>query len=223
MTGTVSSSKNVVSLKEGYRWRLFAVLAANLIVLYAAVTYDAVQLDGISAVASNAQAAWKNIGSAAVAFAITTILNGLLSSDAKARIVFWRWRNPLPGCRAFSHYLKNDPRIDFVALEHALGAPPTEPAAQNALWYQRIYKVVQNNPVVLQVHKDFLFSRDYAALSLLFLVFLGTAGAYAIESSRTMWVYLALLAAQLIATMFAARNYGTRLVTTSAAVWQKGS
>jgi hypothetical protein len=222
MTKIPSASKNAVSLKHGYRWRLFAVLAANLIVLYAAVTYDVIRLDGISAVTSDWQAAWKNIGSVAVAFAITTILNGLLSSDAKARLIFWRWRNPLPGCRAFSHYLTRDPRIDFGALERALGTLPTEPAAQNALWYQRIYKIVQNDPVVLQVHKDFLFSRDYTALSLLFLVFLGAAGAYAIAAPKTMWIYLALLAAQLVATMIAARNYGTRLVTTSVATWQKG-
>jgi hypothetical protein len=48
--------------------------------------------------------------------------------------------------------------MDFVSLERALGAPPTEPTAQDALWCQRIYKVVQNDPVVLQVHKDFLLS-----------------------------------------------------------------
>jgi hypothetical protein len=48
--------------------------------------------------------------------------------------------------------------MDFVSLERALGAPPTEPTAQDALWCQRTYKVVQNDPVVLQVHKDFLLS-----------------------------------------------------------------
>lgn len=221
MAKIAPASKSTMTLKDGYRWRLFAVLAANLVVLYAAVTYDIIQLDGMTAVTSDWQAAWKNIGSAAVAFAITTILNGLLSSDAKARIVFWRWRHPLPGCRAFSHYLSRDPRIHFAALERALGTLPTEPATQNALWYQRIYKMVQNDPVVLHVHKDFLFSRDYTALSLLLLVFLGAAGAYAIASPKTMLIYLALLAVQFVAATIAARNYGTRLVTTSVAVWQK--
>jgi hypothetical protein len=41
----------------------------------------------------------------------------------------------------------------------AEGAPPTELTAQDALWCQRIYKVLQNDPVVLQVHNDFLLSR----------------------------------------------------------------
>jgi hypothetical protein len=41
----------------------------------------------------------------------------------------------------------------------AEGAPPTELTVQDALWCQRIYKVLQNDPVVLQVHNDFLLSR----------------------------------------------------------------
>jgi len=116
MTNIASGTKPAITLKDSYRWRLFAVLAVNLILLYVAAVYDTIQLDGIRAVASDWERAWKDIGAVALAAVATTILNGILSPDAKARIVFWRWRHPLPGCRAFSHYLKKDVRIGFAPL-----------------------------------------------------------------------------------------------------------
>ena len=41
------------------------------------------------------------------------ILDGLLSADAKARIVYCRYRHPLPGSRAFSVHLLNEARADL--------------------------------------------------------------------------------------------------------------
>jgi hypothetical protein len=221
MTNIASGTKSHVTLKDGYRWRLFAVLAANLILLYVAAVYDAIQLDGLRAVTSDWEHAWKDIGAVALAAVATTILNGILSADAKARIVFWRWRHPLPGCRAFSVYLKKDVRVDFAALRSALGGLPSDPAKQNALWYRRIYSPVKDDPLVLQVHGDYLFSRDYAGASALFLLVLGAIGVWAIASPKTLWLYLALLAAQLMATTLAAQHYGGRFVATAAAVLQQ--
>jgi hypothetical protein len=227
MTKSSPISKNATSLKGRYHSRLIAIFVANLIVFSAAVTYGVIQLEGINAIATSWQAGSKTIGSVAaplvIALAITTVLSGLLSSELKARIVFGRWSHPLPASRAFSHYLKKDPRIDFDALVQKLGQQPTEPTEQNSLWYRRIYKAVQNDPIILEVHKDFLFCRDYAALSLLFLIFLGSAGIYAISSTSTVIIYLSCLTIQFVASMLAARNYGIRFVTTSAAVWQKAT
>jgi hypothetical protein len=56
-----------------------------------------------------------------LAVVVTTVANGLLSAELKARLVFLRWKHALPGHRAFSVYAKNDPRIDFVRLQRALG------------------------------------------------------------------------------------------------------
>ena len=39
----------------------------------------------------------------------TFLLDGLLSADAKARLVYWRYRHPLPGSRAFSEHLSVRP------------------------------------------------------------------------------------------------------------------
>src|SRR5947209_8113066 len=45
------------------------------------------------------------------------ILSGLFGDLGKARLVFWRWRDPLPGCRVFSELLATDPRINVQVLK----------------------------------------------------------------------------------------------------------
>lgn len=51
---------------------------------------------------------------------ILSIACGLLPASWKAVLVFWRVKNPLPGCRAFSHVMKSDPRINPSLLEASL-------------------------------------------------------------------------------------------------------
>src|SRR5688572_21442483 len=63
------------------------------------------------------------IPSAALATAVVFI-NAFFSSTAKARFVFLRWNNPLPGSRAFSHFVKTDSRIDVEKLKKKTGAFP---------------------------------------------------------------------------------------------------
>jgi hypothetical protein len=48
---------------------------------------------------------------------LAMIFNGLVGGNFKAKLVFWRLHDPLPGCRAFSHYLHIDPRIDANVLQ----------------------------------------------------------------------------------------------------------
>lgn len=70
---------------------------------------------------------------------ITFILNGLLSSDFKAKLVFWKKENIYPGCRAFTDLLYRDCRIDKFALRQKYGELPIQPQDQNKLWY-KMYK-----------------------------------------------------------------------------------
>ena len=94
--------------------------------------------------------------------------NGLLSADTKARIVYWRWSNPLPGNFAFSRYAERDARIDTAALRRAVGDWPSDPRQQNAVWY-RLYKRFEHEPAVIDVHRHFLFACGHAAIgSLMF-------------------------------------------------------
>jgi len=58
----------------------------------------------------------------------------------------------------------------MASLKKHVGSLPTDPAEQNARWY-KLYKMVANEPEVLETHKLFLMYRDMAVMSLpLFLL-----------------------------------------------------
>ena len=141
------------------------------------------------------------------------VVNGLLSADIKARLVFWRWSNPLPGSFAFSRYAQRDARIDTAALRQVVGDWPTEPRQQNAIWY-RLYKTVEHEPAVMDAHRYFLLTRDYAALAFLVFVVAGPLGLWLLPSALTAGAYIGLLLLQYLLARQAASNYGVRFVTT---------
>jgi hypothetical protein len=198
------------SLKEQNRWQLWIVVAANSLFLYGVVQANAIRIDGLRAIFTNAY----NLLPVGFAVVIATVLNSVLSPDAKARVVFLRWRHALPGHRAFTHHANSDPRIDLAFLAKAHGPVfPVGPLEQNRAWY-RIYKTVENESAVRQVHRDYLLLRDYAGLCVLFIGFYGAAGLYAIPSARVAALYILLLIVQYGVVRLAASNSGIRLVTT---------
>jgi hypothetical protein len=134
----------------------------------------------------------------------------------KARVVFLRWRNALPGHRAFTLYGPRDSRIDLQRLAAIHGTLPADPHEQNRLWY-RIFKTIDERPHISQLHRDFLLLRDYTATALLCLVIYGGFAIALIPSGRVCFFYLALLVAQLIVVRQAAFHYGVRLVTNTLA------
>src|SRR5208282_2578569 len=77
------------------------------------------------------------------------------------------------------------------------GAFPVDPVDQNRAWY-RLFKTVEKEPAVDQVHRDFLLLRDYTALSVLFLIFYGAVRLYAISSLKGFGLYIVLLIVQYI-------------------------
>lgn len=221
MTSSAPTDKTP-ALKDAHRWQLFLILAGNVVAFSAIVTYGELRLSDIESVADDWKRLWICVGSLAAAAVIVTVMNGLLSSRAKARLVFWRWRDPMPGCRAFSRHLRDDPRIDFATLERTLGPLPSKPHAQNSLWY-RLYQRVEMDPMIRSVHRDFLLCRDYAAASFLILFVFGCTATLVMATNKTRWIYGAFLVLQYLAAAWAARNYGNRLVTSAVAVWQKGA
>lgn len=198
------------SLKDQYRWQLWIIVAANTLFLYGVVQANAIKVNGLRAIFTDAQ----NLMPVGVALIVATVLNGLLSADAKARVVFFRWQHALPGHRAFTGHAMRDPRINVAALETIHGAAfPMDPVEQNRAWY-RIYKSVENDPAVRQVHRDFLLLRDYTGLCAVFFVLYGAAGMFTIASMKVGLIYLLVLALQFVFVRQAASNYGTRMVTT---------
>jgi hypothetical protein len=198
------------SLKEKNRWSLWIIVAANALFFAAVARANAIDIGSLRSLVGHPQ----KLASLGFTVLIATVLNGVLSTESKARLVFLRWHNALPGHRAFSEYVRSDPRIEPARLEKILGSTfPLDPVDQNRAWY-RIYKTVEKEPAVAQVHQDYLLLRDYTGLAVLFFVFNGTIGLYAISSLRAYGFYLCILFAQYVVARQAASHYGVRFVTT---------
>ena len=197
------------SLKEENSLRLYGLMAGNLIAFYTLVKGSAI-------LAGDWSAAVQDLGQALPAglgLVLTGIVNAQLSADAKARVVFLRWRDPLPGCEAFTRYAHSDHRVDLNALQRQHGPLPTDPRQQNALWY-KLYKSVDSEPAVIQAHRAFLFARDYTCIALMMFVVLGGIGLWQISSTKGALLYIGGLALQSVLAGQAARNHGRRFVST---------
>ena len=206
-----------MSLKDQNKLPLVAMAVGNLAIFLLLVHGDPLQIGSWASTARALQSAVP----AGIALMLIGIVNAQLSSDTKARIVFGRWHHPLPGAEAFSRYAKQDDRIDFAALERLFGPFPRAPREQSALWY-RLYQTVGEAPSVRQVHREYLFTRDYACIAFMLVFVFGPIGCFKISPTTTMLTYWGLLIVQFILVMRAARAHGRRFVTTVLALKAAG-
>lgn len=142
---------------------------------------------------------------------IVVVLSGIVSSDNKARIVFLRVRNALPGHRAFSRHALADPRIDMDKLREKILQWPDTPETENRTWY-KIYKKHASAKMVQDSHRAFLLSRDLATISFLFFLvgpwgLLATSNAYQLPI-----VYSLVMLGHYFVFMLVAQNHGRRFV-----------
>ena len=140
------------------------------------------------------------------------VLEGIFKNSVKEFFVFWRFKNRLPGHRAFSHIGPSDPRIDMERVRklfpHGL---PSNPKTQNSEWF-RLYRQYQDELQVFYSHKAFLLTRDLTSLTVIFIP-LSIMGHFLLESKPQMLVYhLLILAILFIIISLSARNYGERFV-----------
>lgn len=142
---------------------------------------------------------------------VVLLLTGLLPHDVKAMLVYWRATDVLPGSQAFTKYAPDDSRIDMVALEKNVGALPSEPAEQNSKWF-KLYKMVANDPTIVEAHKMYLLYRDMAAMSLPLVVLVPLALYFVEAGTSALWIVAGFFALQFITTALAARHSGVRLV-----------
>lgn len=140
------------------------------------------------------------------------ILNSQLDHTAKARLVFWRWKNPLPGSRAFSEIMYSDSRVDPTALLAFKNPLPADPTEQNSLWY-KWYRETQDESAVNQVHREYLFTRDWAGLAVLMSLALVPLGFWQMENNNAVLLMIAMTLQYLIVRR-SARNHGERFVAT---------
>ena len=198
-------------LKHTYRRRLHGFLALNALVFFALLSGEdliaAVRLGELEGLVSP-----KALLGLVLPFA-TLLLDGIVQADTKAVLVYWRRKNPLPGCRAFTKHGPADTRVDMAALERAYGPLPVALDQQNQLWY-RLFKTVEHQLSVSQAHRSSLLTRDLASLSVALIplaAILGTALRIGVFSWATL---AAVLVVQYLVLRKVAANNGRRFVTT---------
>jgi hypothetical protein len=77
---------------------------------------------------------------------------------------------------------------------------PTDPQEQNAKWFQ-LYRRVADRLTVQAAHRNYLFYRDYAVISILLIIAFGVSGFWFIPSLTTAAAYLGGLVAPVWACM----------------------
>jgi hypothetical protein len=210
MTMTV---KAPAPLKEQNMRRLTTVIVVNFVAYMAFVR-------GQALVGGDWYATFKaviDLLPAGLGLVVMSVANGFLDPMTKARLVFWRWAHPLPGSRAFTVHAKRDPRISVPALRAKFGTLPTSEKDQNSLWY-KLYKSVESEPAVTHANKEYLFTRDWTALTGMMVVGLGALAFWQATSPTTAMICIGALVAQYLVVRVAALNYGQRLVTSVLAV-----
>jgi hypothetical protein len=142
---------------------------------------------------------------------LAIMVTGLVSSQGKARLIFWRWRNSLPGHRAFSRLALRDARIDPSKLRALVRPWPQGPAEENRTWFA-LYKKFAEAPTVLQAHRAFLLARDLATIALIFALFGPVGLLLSNVDARGRFLYALVMFLHYIAFMIVGRNHANRFV-----------
>ena len=154
---------------------------------------------------------------AAMVIVVSIVLNGLLRGNTKAVLIFWRFRDTLPGHRAFTLLGPKDPRVDMLALEAQIGPLPSAPKDQNLAWY-KLYRLYREEPTVAEAHRRYLLTRDLAVLTLMFLLPLpGILYLVGAEAKLIGWYSIVLLSMYVLISL-ASQRYAQALVSNVLAV-----
>lgn len=199
------------SIKSRYAWRLRGFVALVALVAFAAFS-------GSDVVRAIELRAWTDLVDAKIILSLaiplaTLILDGIVTSEFKAVLVYWKWTNPLPGHEAFTVHGKGDSRFDMNVIEERYGPLPTDPAEQNQLWY-KLSKLTADRPTVDEAHYASLLTRDLTNLSFALTLVCAALG-LVFEIGLIPWAILVgLLVLLFIVLSQVAVNKGVRFVTT---------
>jgi len=202
-------AKSQASLKSKNALYLWTFVGVNFAVFFAVTIGSGLDYSSIQHFWQRILA--KNGFIAACMPLVVVVLNGILGDVAKARFVFWRWSNPLPGCRAFSKLIHADPRIDVARLKEKHASFPRAAKDQNALWFN-LYRKHSAAITVIEGHRLYLLTRDMASMSALFVLPFSLFAGLSSAETGTAWLYVLALLLQYAFIATAARNYGNRFV-----------
>ncbi len=139
------------------------------------------------------------------------MVNAQASDVLKARVVFLKWRDPLPGSEAFSRWMHAHPDIDPGAVQAAVGVLPKAGAEQNRAWRQ-LYHTMETHPAIADASREYLLARDTTFLGLIFSLVFGAAVWFFPSAVEWRATYAVLAAGFTLLTWRAARLNGIRLV-----------
>lgn len=142
---------------------------------------------------------------------VVFVLSGIVSADLKSILVFWRFKNVLPGHRAFTNLGPKDARIDMNKVEQVIGNIPEEPKDQNSVWY-KYYKKYQDCLIVKTSHKHYLLSRDLTGMTLVMIIVLPWSILFVSKHWITAVSYFSVMAGHYLVLALVAQNYGERFV-----------
>jgi len=202
-------SDNRESLKSQYLFKLWIFIGFNFILFWMILVSKDINITELTQFEKYLTA--KNSVIASFAPIISIVLNGLLSSNAKVILVFWRIKYPLPGSRVFSDLAKKDLRINLEKIREKYGYLPKDSIEQNKLWY-RIYKLHESKITILDSHKNYLLCRDLTGLSAIFLVVFTIFTLIFIGVKTRTFYYILYLFIQFLIISIATQNYGNRFV-----------
>lgn len=200
------------SLKEKNAWLIHTALVLHALAFVWAATdpgailgRDALSVERIqSALAPGAL----SLGIIAIA---GLVLLGLVPPGLRDKLIHWRWRDPLPGCRAFSEIGPGDSRVEMALLRGSFGPLPSLPAEQNRLFYS-IYRAHQNESGVCDAHRSYLAARDISVMNLILFVALPPVAVWATGDPARALKYAGALLAAYGLTCIAAQVYAKRFV-----------
>lgn len=140
---------------------------------------------------------------------LSIVLNGVMPNSFKEFFVFRRFKERLPGFRAFSKYGKQDARIDMNRLKAKYPEINTKLFDENVLWY-KIYQKHQKAPSVWDAQKNYLFTRDMTTLSIYFIAISLFIEFYLKIDLKSLYLFFLV---EYFVLVLSCRNYSVKFVT----------
>lgn len=192
----------MINIKEEYRTNLQIFLGFNIVLIY-------ILIFGLSDLQKLHEDYIYKSAFLLILPIVSTVLNGIMPNSFKEFFVFWRFKERLPGFRAFSKFGKQDARIDMDRLKAKYPEINTKLFDENVLWY-KIYQKHQKAPSVWDAQKNYLFTRDMTTLSIYFIAISLFIEFYLKIDLKSLYLFFLV---EYFVLVLSCRNYSVKFVT----------